>query len=75
MSAIATRERAAILVDPPATERPAPRLFEPPDGGVRFEDVILVRWEDLTATGSAECPVCGGRMESSGCEGCGSELS
>jgi hypothetical protein len=75
VSAIATRERAGILIDPPATERSAQRLFEPPGGEVTFEDLILGRWEDLSATGRAECPVCGGRMHSASCEDCGSELS
>jgi hypothetical protein len=74
VSAIATRERAGILIDPPATERLAPRLFEPQGGGVTFEELILERWEDLAATESAECPVCGGRMRRDGCDGCGSEL-
>jgi hypothetical protein len=75
VSAIAIRERAEILIDPPATERSAPRLFEPPGGGVTFEDLILERWEDLAASGRAECPVCGGRMSREACGGCGSELS
>ena len=74
MSATATRERAGILIDPPATERSAQRLFEPHGDGVTFEDLILERWEDLAAVGSAECPVCGGRIHRDGCADCGSEL-
>ena len=78
MSAVATRRRSALVTDPPATERPAARLFEPqrPDGGVSLEERLLAVWEDLTRQGHAGCPVCGGRISvASGCEGCGSELS
>ena len=50
------------------------RLFQP--SGSTLEDVILGVWEDLTAGGPAECPVCRGRMHvSSGCADCGSDLS
>jgi hypothetical protein len=59
------------------TEPPASRLFEPEadPGGVSLEDSILRVWEDLTGSGGAECPVCGGRMRASAaCGGCGSEL-
>ena len=77
MAAVATAiDRPALLTDPPATERPAPRLFEPASGGVSLEELILHTWEDLTAAGSAGCPVCGGRMRAAdGCGDCGSELS
>jgi hypothetical protein len=74
VAAIATRERPDRVTDPPAAARSAPRLFEP--GGVSLEDVILDAWEDLTDSGDAECPVCGGRMKlAQGCEACGSEVS
>jgi hypothetical protein len=72
---------AIFVEEPPATGRsepPAPRLFEPAadPGGVSLEDSILRVWEDLTGSGGAECPVCGGRMRvSAGCDGCGSDLS
>ena len=78
MSAVATRRRSALITDPPATARPAQRLFEPqrPDGGVSLEERLLGVWEDLTRHGHAGCPVCGGRMRHShSCDGCGSELS
>ncbi len=76
MSALATSERPAPVTDPPAAERPAPRLFTPEPGGVSLEDSILGVWEDLTGAGRAGCPVCGGRMRAAaGCESCGSELS
>jgi hypothetical protein len=77
MAAVATAiDRPPLVTDPPATERPAPRLFEPASGGVSLEESILRTWEDLTATGSAGCPVCGGRMRAAdGCGDCGSELS
>lgn len=75
MSAVATPERSARVTDPPATERPEPRLFEPRTGGVTLEDSILGIWEDLTGQGSAGCPVCGGRIHvAGGCEACGSGL-
>ena len=78
MSAVATRRRSAIVTDPPATARPAARLFEPqrPDGGVTLEERLLGVWEDLTRQGHAGCPVCGGRMHvAHGCDACGSELT
>jgi hypothetical protein len=49
------------------------RLFEP--SGVTLEDQILCAWEALTAHGRAECPVCHGELEASGCETCGSQLT
>jgi hypothetical protein len=78
MSAVATRRRSPLVTDPPATARPAARLFEPqrPDGGVTLEERLLGVWEDLTRHGHAGCPVCGGRMQvAHACEACGSELS
>lgn len=75
MSALATSGSVETLIDPPATERSAPRLFEPASGGVTLEGRVLGLWEDLVARGSAECPVCGGRIGRDGCDGCGSELS
>jgi hypothetical protein len=77
-AAVATRRHPAVVTDPPATARPAPRLFEPqrPDGGVSLEERLLAVWEDLTHQGHAGCPVCGGRIGvASACEDCGSELS
>lgn len=57
-----------------AQGRSAARLFEPT--GSTLEDVILGAWEDLVAGGTAECPVCRGRLRAAaGCEGCGSDLS
>ncbi len=61
-----------------AAEAPAPafqgaRLFEPSE--VTLEDSILGAWEALTAHGRAECPVCHGELERSGCATCGSSLS
>jgi len=51
----------------------AARLFEP--SGSTLEDIVLGVWEDLTARGSAECPVCAGELEPAGCDSCGSELA
>jgi hypothetical protein len=75
-TAVATNGRTARTRAAPATGLPARRLFEPRAGGVSLEDSILRTWEDLTAQGSAGCPVCGGRLRAaSACESCGSELS
>ena len=49
------------------------RLFEPYE--VMLEDSILDAWEALTAHGRAECPVCHGELETSGCNACGSQLA
>jgi hypothetical protein len=73
VSAVATRP--AHVVDPPATEHPPSRLFEPPGGEVSLEDSILGAWEGLARQGEAECPVCGGRIRATGCDDCGSALS
>jgi len=77
VSAVATSTRSAFVSAPPETQRPAPRLFEPARSGeVSLEDSVLGVWEDLTATGRAGCPVCGGQLHAAGgCESCGSELS
>ena len=61
-----------------AAEAPAPafqatRLFEPSE--VTLEDSILGAWEALTARDRAECPVCHGELEPSGCTACGSQLT
>jgi hypothetical protein len=56
-----------------AHEHSVSRLFEP--SGSTLEDIVLGAWEDLMARGSAECPVCAGELEVSGCTTCGSELS
>lgn len=69
--AVATETGAAIKR--PELARSAGRLFEP--SGSTLEDRILGAWEDLAASGRAECPVCKGELESAGCTSCGSELS
>jgi hypothetical protein len=52
----------------------AARLFEA--GARSLEDVVLERWDELVASGRAECPVCGGYIHAArGCEGCGSQLT
>jgi hypothetical protein len=74
VTAIATHGPRELATEQPTAERSALRLFEP--SGLTLEDVVLGAWEDLVAGGPAECPVCGARMRaSSGCEGCGSDLS
>jgi DnaJ-class molecular chaperone len=49
------------------------RLFEPSE--VTLEDAILGVWEALEVRGQAQCPVCHGEMEPSGCGTCGSQLA
>ena len=48
-------------------------------GGLTLEERLTSVWEGLLAAGTAECPVCGDRMERSGpaadCHECGSKLS
>lgn len=75
MGAVATEsDRPALVTDPPAAARSAPRLFRP--GEISLEDLILGTWEGLVTDGHAGCPVCGGRIEpDSACGTCGSELS
>jgi hypothetical protein len=54
------------------------RLFDP--GAATLEDRLGALSESLAATGSATCPVCGGRLDrvdgsrASRCSGCGSVL-
>jgi hypothetical protein len=55
------------------TAAPSERLFEPSE--VTLEDSILGVWEALEARGRAQCPVCHGELETSGCEICGSQLA
>ena len=52
---------------------PSERLFEPSE--VTLEDSVLGVWEALEAGGRAECPVCHGELETSGCGTCGSQLA
>jgi hypothetical protein len=66
MSAVATEER-------PQTRPSAPHLFEP--AGSTLEDTILGAWEDLGLKHETDCPVCGKKLTTAGCGGCGSELS
>ena len=40
-----------------------------------LEDLVLGAWEDLTARGRADCPVCTAPLEPTGCSRCGSQLS
>ena len=70
MPAVATAA-SGVSVDQSAREI---RLFDA--GGRTLEDMVLERWDELVASGRAECPVCGGRLHAaSGCDGCGSELA
>jgi DnaJ-class molecular chaperone len=55
------------------TAAPSERLLEPSE--VTLEDSILGVWEALETRGRAECPVCHGELETSGCETCGSRLA
>jgi DnaJ-class molecular chaperone len=55
------------------TTHSAQRLFE--SSGSTLEDIVLGAWEDLRLHGRAECPVCAGELEPTGCDTCGAELS
>jgi len=69
----AEAEAPAITVGRPHDAGAMKRLFEPSE--VTLEETILGAWEALTAHGRAECPVCHGELETSGCETCGSQLA
>ena len=71
MSAVATA--GTVDVATRQLGRSAAQLFKP--SGSTLEDRILGAWEDLGTAGVAECPVCTGKLEPSGCARCGSELS
>jgi len=78
MAAVATREHSVAehrrADNAPSAGDGVSRLFEP--GGATLEDSILGVWEELVASGRAECPVCGASMSvAGGCPACGSELS
>ena len=55
-----------------AVEKEA-RPFEPSEA--TLEDQVLGAWEALMAQGRAQCPVCHGELETSGCRTCGSQLT
>ena len=69
----------STLLEPPRPSQACPRE------GRTLEDVLSGAWEELSAHGTAACPVCDGAMVpryGSGpfavggrCEDCGSELS
>jgi hypothetical protein len=70
MSAVATAPTDRLLEG----QRRAERLFAP--RARTLEDLVLERWDELVASGRAECPVCGDRLQAAGgCEGCASDLS
>ena len=73
MTALAAEAAAPATVRRPHDSGAMQRLFEPSE--VTLEDAILGAWEALTARGRAECPVCHGELERSGCATCGSLLS
>jgi hypothetical protein len=89
VSALATRRRGSQLAL--VTERPRREGFDLDrlrrersqcsDGGrLTLEQRLGDVWEGLHAAGVADCPVCGGRMESGGdgagrCDGCGTTLN
>ena len=73
MSVAVADTKTSVAIQRPDLAHTAQRLFQP--SGSTLEDSILGAWEDLTAIGRAECPVCRGELEPSGCGRCGSELS
>jgi hypothetical protein len=61
----------------PSAQRP---LSPPPERGwVPLEERLTAVWEQASAGATAECPVCRGRMRTSGgaarCDDCGSTLT
>jgi DnaJ-class molecular chaperone len=70
---VALATETAVVVGRPQKEGSAQRLFKPSE--VTLEDVVLGAWEALRRDGRADCPVCSGELESTGCKTCGSELS
>jgi hypothetical protein len=89
VSALATRRRGsqlALVTDRPRREgfdldRLRRERSQCSDGGrLTLEQRLDGVWEGLHAAGVADCPVCGGRMESSDdgaghCGNCGTTLS
>jgi len=73
MSVAVADTKTSVAVRRPDLAHTAQRLFQP--SGSTLEGTILDAWEDLTTSGRAECPVCRGQLEPSGCARCGSELS
>jgi hypothetical protein len=71
VSALATETEVAARR--PEKHGTARRLFQPSE--VTLEDSILGAWEALVSDGRAQCPVCRGELELTGCPTCGSELS
>lgn len=79
MPAVSTRARSRSF--PGQSERPrrfqhleARRMFEP--GVPTLDERITATWSVLVSQGTAECPVCAGRLHAAqACLGCGSELS
>jgi DnaJ-class molecular chaperone len=71
VTAVATE--TAAVIRRPLKKGSAQRLFEPSE--VTLEDVVLGAWEALRRDGRADCPVCSGELESTGCKTCGSQLS
>jgi DnaJ-class molecular chaperone len=63
----------AVVVRRPQEKGSAQRLFEPSE--VTLEDMVLGAWEALRSEGRADCPVCSGELEPTGCPTCGSKLS
>jgi hypothetical protein len=70
---VAVATETAAVVKRPQEQGSAQRLFEPSE--VTLEDVVLGAWEALRSDGRADCPVCSGELESTGCKTCGSEFS
>jgi tRNA(Ile2) C34 agmatinyltransferase TiaS len=70
---VAVATETAAVVRRPQEKGSAQRLFKPSE--VTLEEVVLDAWEALRRDGRADCPVCSGELESTGCKTCGSELS
>ncbi len=85
MSSGVALRRQTLFEGPPApptagdAERGGENPYSTPGGGLTLGRWLHGTWEGLEIEGTAECPVCRGRMRRSGfaalCEGCGSSLS
>jgi hypothetical protein len=73
VTTVATASRLGEPVGAPAGRGSMQELFPP--GGPTLEDAVLGAWDDLARGGEAECPVCRGRLQADGCDGCGAELA
>jgi len=88
VSTLTSRRPSASLFDDAALRNRAPAHSKRPDGArcppsdggrLTLGHMVQSVWEGLLATGAADCPVCGARMEvaecAGRCGGCGASVS